>query len=142
MVGTVAANSLVKSISLVLVGDKATQVQRMWEISSITLEHAEDRRQKPDWLLDQCRHRPSLLYRPEIICAWMVAIATFDGDDPAVDHIGCGVVNDIKAGLKKARDGREAASERRTCSQWSITLFLTMFLNASFVNGDFRRSSG
>ena len=47
----------------------------------------------------------------------MVAIAIFDGDDPAVVHSGCGVISDIKFGLKKLNDSSEEASVRRTDSQ-------------------------
>jgi hypothetical protein len=68
------------------------------------LEQLGERRQNPPLFFDQCLQRLSLLYRPEIICAWMVAIAILDGEDPEVVHNGCGVVSDINLGLKNSRE--------------------------------------
>ena len=78
-----------------------------------------DRRQNPSLFLDQCLHRPSLLYRPEIILACTVAIAIFDGDDPQVVQRGWGVERDMNFGLKKVKEEYRgsAASARRSCSQ-------------------------
>ena len=54
MAGTVLENSLAKSISPFLIVDKASQVLRMWGISSMMVEQALNRRQVPVRLLDQC----------------------------------------------------------------------------------------
>ena len=49
---------------------------------------------------DHKLHRCSVLYLPESICACTVAIATFAGEEPTVDQIGCGDTRDINCGLK------------------------------------------
>ena len=72
----------------------------------------EQRRQDPFLLEDQCLQRRSVQKRPEIIFAVTEAIATFDGEDPAVVHIGWGFVRDMKDGLKNDKEGNIEASER------------------------------
>ena len=76
----------------------------MWGRSSTVLEQADERRQKPCLFFVQCLQRLSLLYLPESICAWMVAIATLDGEDPAVAQRGCGVDRDMNLGLKNTNE--------------------------------------
>ena len=44
-------------------------------------------------------------------------MAILDGEDPAVVHIGCGLVSDMKEGLKKVKERSGDASERSFCSQ-------------------------
>ena len=100
--------------------------------SSIVDEHAGDDWQKPVLLLDQWLQRSWVLYRPETILHCMVAIAIFAGDDPAVDHIGCGLASDIYWGWKKISEERLAASVRRTDSQWLITWLLISRLYGTF----------
>ena len=70
------------------VGVSAEQVDRMWGMSSTMLEQSADRRQTPFLFFDQCLHRLSLLYPPEIILACTLAIDTFEGEEPAVFQIG------------------------------------------------------
>ena len=72
--------------------------------------------------------------------ACIEAIATFDGELPAVVQRGWGRVSDIKPGLKKRSESKAAASFRNIFSQKEITFFLTMLLYVVFVGG-FPRSS-
>ena len=78
-----------------------------------------DRRQIPSLFFDQCLHKLSLLYLPEIILACTVAIAIAEGDDPHVVHTGWGEERDMNSGLKNVRDEYlgSAASARSNCSQ-------------------------
>ena len=76
---------LVKVVPITL---SAGQRQSMCGRSSIDVLNCSDSIQTPVLLLDQCLHMYSVLYLPETICAWMVAIATFEGEHPAVDHNG------------------------------------------------------
>ena len=88
----------------------------MWEMSSKWL-HESDKRQEPCLLEDQWLHSPSVLYLPEIMSACTVAMDTLVGDDPAVDHSGCGEERDMKEGRKNFRESRGAASALSLCSQ-------------------------
>ena len=49
--------------------------------------------------------------------AWMVAIATFAGEEPAVVHRGCGAVSDIYKGLNDPNDDSDEASDLKSDSQ-------------------------
>ena len=71
----------------------------------------------PLLFFDQWLHRASVRYLPDTITAWTLAIATFAGEEPAVVQIGCGVVNDINAGLKEANEGNEIDSDLSNDSQ-------------------------
>ena len=84
----------VKLYSFCLVGCRATQVASMCKMSSVTLQDSE-RRQVPVTFLDQCEQSFSVLYLPEIILAWTVAMANLAGEDPAVHQIGWGLVSDM-----------------------------------------------
>ena len=88
-------------------------------MSSTKLEQEGESKQNPSLFLLQCLHKLSLLYRPEIILAWTVAIAILEGDDPHVAHNGCGEVRDMNSGLKNVSEEYlgSAASERRSFSQ-------------------------
>ena len=44
-------------------------------------------------------------------------MATFAGEEPAVDHIGWGVAKDMKVGLKEDKDGNNVAPALNTESQ-------------------------
>ena len=60
----------------------------------------------------------------------MLAIATFEGEEPAVVKRGRGDVMDMKPGLKNERDDIKSTSNRKTLSQLlSIIFFLTYFFN-------------
>ena len=72
---------------------------------------------KPFLFLDQWLQRASVRKRPDNMIACMVAIATLAGEVPAVVHNGCGVVSDMKAGLKKTSDGKASASDLNNDSQ-------------------------
>ena len=98
-------------ISFSLVAARAGHMMRMCRRSSCSEQEVESR-QFPPLFLDQWLQSFSVLYLPEIIKAWMVAMATFAGDCPAVVHIGCGVVNDINAGLKNSKEGSLSVSEQ------------------------------
>ena len=65
----------------------------------------------------QLLHSFSVLYRPESIRAWVEAMAIFAGDEPGVDHIGCGLDKDMKESLKNSKDVSGEASDRSVCSQ-------------------------
>ena len=86
--GTFLEYLMVKFTSFSRTGARPEQDWRMWGRSSTVAEHPGERRQNPCLFLDQCLQRLSLLYRPLIICAWMVAIETFAGEDPAVVQRG------------------------------------------------------
>ena len=85
-------------------------------MSSSCPEQSSDRRQCP-LLLVQWLQRASVLYRPETMVAWIVAIATFDGEDPADVKSGWQEVMDIKQGLKKEREVSGSISVLSTVSQ-------------------------
>ena len=107
---------LVKSSSFTLEGFKAKHWVRIWGMSSRWSEQVSDRRQFPLRFV-QCLHKASVLYRPESMDACIVAIATFDGEDPAVVKSGWQEVIDMKHGLKKDSDDRGSTSERSDFSQ-------------------------
>ena len=58
--------------------------------------HKSDERQEPYFLEDQWLHSLSVLYLPVIMSAWTVAMDTVVGNDPAVDHSGCGEERDMQ----------------------------------------------
>ena len=64
------------------------------------------------WLLSSC-----VLYLPDNILHWTVAIDMFAGDEPAVDHIGCGLDKDMNSGRKYVSDESSDASLRSLISQ-------------------------
>ena len=119
---------VVKSNSFCLVGVRAQQWDRMCCRSSGVLEQAGESRQTPEEWIFQLLHNASVLYRPESICAWIVAIATLAGDDPAVVQMGCGLISDIWLGLKKIKESRGAALSLSEVSQKLITFFFTNLL--------------
>ena len=90
----------VKSKSSVLVGSRATHLERIWLRSSTEEEHDGESRQRPVQFNFQLLHNDSVLYLPESIRAWTVAIVTFAGEDPADDQIRYVVVRDMYKGLK------------------------------------------
>ena len=49
--------------------------------------------------------------------AWTVAMATFEGEEPAVVHNGWGVTRDMNAGLNDVKDDIVAASALSSDSQ-------------------------
>ena len=98
--GTLSQYAMVKFTSFSLVGCSAGHRRRMWGRSSTVFLHESEIRHTPLLFFDQCLHKYSVLYLPESICAWTVAIATFEGEQPAVVHIGWILVNDIKFDLK------------------------------------------
>ena len=92
--------SLVYSISFSLVGVRALHALRMWGMSSNISQQACESWHVPCLLLDQWLHRASVLYRPETMIACTLAIATLEGEEPAVLKRGCEDVMDMKHGLK------------------------------------------
>ena len=139
--GKLAEYFLVNLINLSLEGLRAEHWVRICGMSSSCPEQFSDRRQCP-LLLVQWLQRASVLYRPETMIAWIVAIATFDGEDPADVKSGWQEVMDIKQGLKKESDVSGSTSVLRTVSQWSTTLFFTRFLKESLLGGFSKRSRG
>ena len=86
-------------------------------MSSGVEEQDTERRHTPVQCIDQLLHSFSVLYRPESIRAWVVAMTIFEGDEPGVDHIGCGFDKDMKEGLKNSNYVSGEASDRRVRSQ-------------------------
>ena len=104
----------------------------MWGIVSHDEEHEGDSKQKPSLFPDdQCLHSASLLYLPDNIRAWTWAMDTdtLAGELPAVVHMGCGLVRDMKFGLKYVREDNSLTSSLSTFSQYEIILFFIMLLN-------------
>ena len=66
--------------------------------------------QTPEVLVDQWLHSFSVLYLPDKNLAWIVAMATFVGEEEAVLHNGWGEVRDMKDGWKYCKEVRMEAS--------------------------------
>ena len=73
-------------------------------MSSTVFTQDGDRRQIPSLFFDQCLHKLSLLYRPEIILDWIVAIAMDAGEDPQVVQSGWGAE---RGGSKSGRNSED-----------------------------------
>ena len=65
---------------------------------------------------DQLLHNNSIIYRPEIMIAWIELI------EPAVVHSGCGVVRLMHSGLKYSGESSGSESALNFLSQESITI--------------------
>ena len=109
--------SLVYLSNLSLVGLRALQERSMWGTSSNISEQASESWHVPRLLADQWLHRASVLYLPDAMTACTLAIAAFEGEEPAVVKRGCGDVMDIKHGLQNERDDIETTSNCKILSQ-------------------------
>jgi hypothetical protein len=69
-------------------------------LSSLVSEHSSERRQTPLLFLDQWHQRAFVRYLPETMTACTVAMATLEGEEPAVLKSGCVEVMDMQQGLK------------------------------------------
>jgi len=67
---------------------------------------------------------------------------TLEGDEPAEEKSGCGLLRVIYDGEKKFREDNAAASFRRTISQYDKSFFLRNTLYCSFFIGCSSKSRG
>ena len=106
---------LVKARSLFLVLSRAWQCWMMWVISSGDWQEGDSL--QCSVLLSHLLHNFWVLYLPDNMIAWHVAIDTLVGDAPAVVQSGWGVVKDMNSGWKYWREPRLVASSLSVFSQ-------------------------
>ena len=141
--GFIWANFIEKINKFSLVWSREGQKARMCSKSSwISDPWQVGVRHHPFLFADQCLHNNSVLYLPDSIRAWTMALDTSYDDEFAAVHSWCGVERDMNSGWKYFSDGSCEASCLYLHSQYLRTADLVSFLKASFDSGFFIRSKG